>query len=212
MRTTRIRPARRVTDVVGDVVLVAWVVVWFTLSRSLRGVLDAIAQPLERLGSSTGTMADRIDETGRSLGDVPLLGEQMAAPFPQMASSMQDLANQLATQGQSLGSTSAWLVPLVFLIPTVIAGGLYIPWRIRRVQESTAARALLAGNPRLDLFALRAMSTAHLPGVMRVSADPVAAWLAGDPSIIQGLSALELRRVGVEIVVPEGASLTRAEH
>ncbi|MEO7587710.1 MAG: hypothetical protein ABIS84_06740 [Arachnia sp.] len=211
MRTTRIRTIRRVADVVGDVLLVVWVVLWFLAARAVGDALDSLAQSVQRLGAATGTAADRIDETARALGDVPLVGEQLSAPFPRIAASLRDLATQIAMQVDSLGVTSGWAVPLLFLVPTVIAAGWYIPWRIRRAQETAAARGLLLRNPSLDVFALRAVSTAHLRGVARITADPAAAWRAKDPVIITRLADLELRRVGVEFAPAGGAPLTPTE-
>ncbi|RMB61587.1 hypothetical protein [Tessaracoccus antarcticus] len=199
MRTTRIRTTRRAANVAGDVLLVVWIILWFLAARSLREAAGSLSQSLERLGNATGTAADRINEASRSLGEVPLVGEQLAAPFPGIAASLQNLADQITTQVASLGFSSQWLVPLVFLVPTVVAALWYIPWRIRRVQETAAARGLLLRNPSLDLFALRAVTTAHLRGVARISSDPAAAWRAQDPVIINRLATLELRRVGVEM-------------
>lgn len=200
MRTTRIRTARRVTDLVGDLLLIAWGVLWLFIARSTRDLLDSIAQPMQRLGASTGTVADRLDETGQSLGDVPLVGEQLAAPFPGISASLRDLATQISTQVASLTATSGWVVPLVFLVPTLIAAGLYIAWRIRRVRESAAARGLLERNRSLELFALRGMSTVPLHRLRWLTVDPVAGWRAGDPAMIPRLADLEMRRVGIEFV------------
>lgn len=199
MRTTRIRTARRVTDIVGDLFLAAWGLLWLFLARVLRSVLDSLSQPLDQLGTTTGTVADRLDETAASLKEVALVGDQLAAPFPGMASAMRDLSTQLNAQVESLGGTSSWLVPLVFLLPTLIVAGWYIPWRIRRVQETATARAMLAQHPSLELFALRGISTARLKRVAQISANPVPAWRAGDPSTLNRLAELDLTRLGIEL-------------
>lgn len=199
MRTTRIRTTRRVTDVVGDISLVGWVVVWLVLASSLRDTLDSLSQPLERLGTTTGNVADRLEEAGAAMKKIAIVGDRLAGPFPEMASAMRQLSTQLTSQVESLGTASTWLVPLVFLLPTVIGAGWYIPWRIRRAQETAAARAILGQSPSLELFALRGIATTPLRQVAGISANPVPAWRAGDPATVNALAELELARLGIEL-------------
>ena len=211
MRATRIRTSRQVANVAGDVVLAVWAVLWFLAGRAVSGLLDSLGHAVQRLGKATGNAADKLDETARALVEVPLVGIELSAPFPRIATSLRDLAAQLATQGDSFDTMSAWAAPLVFLVPTAIAAGCYIPWRIRRVQETTAARGLLEANPSLDVFALRAVSTAHLKGVAQITADPAGAWRSRDPLLIGRLADLELRRVGVTLAPVDGQARTPTE-
>ena len=73
MLTTRIRTIRRVANVVGDVLLVVWVVLWFLAARAVGDLLDSLSGSVGRLGSATDTAAQRIDETARALVGVPLV-------------------------------------------------------------------------------------------------------------------------------------------
>ena len=111
MRATRIRTSRQVANVAGDVVLAAWAVLWFLAGRAVGGVLDSLGHAVQRLGKATGNAADKLDETARALVEVPLVGIELSAPFPRIATSLRDLATQLATQADSLDTMSAWAVP-----------------------------------------------------------------------------------------------------
>lgn len=200
MRTTRIRTTRRVADMAGDLSLIAWALLWLFLARSLKDTLDSLSRPVERLGTTTGSVADRLEETGEALKEIALVGDRLAGPFPEMASAMRELSTQLTVQVASMGTASTWFVPLVFLLPTVIAVGWYIPWRVRRVRETAAARAILRQSPSLELFALRGITTAPLGDIAGISTTPVPAWQAGDPSTVNQLAELALARLGIELI------------
>ncbi|MCT4574119.1 hypothetical protein N3930_45040, partial [Bacillus thuringiensis] len=64
-------------------------------------------------------------------------------------------------------------------------------------RRSAAAQRFIDSSADLDLFALRAMSTAPMARLATISDDPVRAWRQGDREVIDQLADLELRRCGL---------------
>ena len=75
----------------------------------------------------------------------------------------------------------------------------WLPRRIRFYRLAKAAQHFLDEGADLDLFALRAMATQPMHVLAGISRDPVAAWRAGDRSVIDRLAEVELRRSGLRM-------------
>jgi hypothetical protein len=84
---------------------------------------------------------------------------------------------------------------LVVAVAVVLVA--WLPWRIRWVQRTRAARRLLAAHADPALFALRALTNRSLRDLLRVHPDPARAWRAGDPAATAALAQLELAALGL---------------
>ncbi len=200
MYVARVRPVRRTVQVVMDLVVLGWVVGWFLAARAVRGVVAALAEPFHDLGDTAERIADSVDGASAQLGEVPLVGEQLSAPFQPVSEALRDVTAQTSAQAQVVLDTADLLFWVVWAIPTLTVALLYLPARIRRAREAAAARGFVDGMADLDLFALRAMARAPMAELARIDPDPVAAWRARDQHTIRQLADLELRRVGIGVV------------
>jgi hypothetical protein len=190
-------PARRALQLTGDLVVVAWIVVWASLGIGVHDVTMKLAEPGHRVTSASTDLADRLQESGEAVGDLPVVGDAAAKPLDQASSAAGQLADAGRSQVRAVERLAWWLGWSVALIP--ISGVLlwYLPPRVRFVRRAAAGRALVDSAGDLDLFALRALAHQPLSRLAAISDDPAAAWRRQDPDIVQRLAALELAAVGL---------------
>jgi hypothetical protein len=190
-------PGRRTRQLLGDLLLVAWVVFWVWLSDVVRDATLRLATPGEQLQEAGGGLASRLREAGSSVGDLPLVGDGARAPFDGAGDAADRIAAAGTAQVDAVESLAFWLWLAVLTIPVLVALAGYLPLRWRFVREATAGRRFVDSGHDLDLFALRAMANQPLHRLARISEDPAGRWRAGDPAVVRSLAMLELRDAGL---------------
>lgn len=206
MRIARIRPARRVLHVAGDVVFACWVIMWGFIAWVLKGAIDLLAVPSESIAATTRDLAGDVDTLGRRIEEVPFVGPELAGGFGGIGDTLRTLATDASAQAASIHGAAWVLFGFVLAMPTLTVALVYLPARIRRARASAAARRYIDDLADLDLFALRAMANAPMAQLARISADPVRAWRDGDATVIREMANLELKRTGIAVVEVEGPS------
>ena len=190
-------PGRQARQVLGDLLVVLWVAVWVKLAFVVRDATLALAAPGEAIEEAGTGLAGRLREAGGTVGDLPLVGDEVRSRFDQAG----DAADQIAAAGnaqvEAEPTLAFWLGLCVGTIPVLLLLALWVPLRWRFVREATAGRRYIDSAADLDLFALRAMSSQPMHRLARVSDDPVRAWRDGDRQVIRALAALELKDAGL---------------
>jgi hypothetical protein len=190
-------PARRTFQVTGDLVLVAWIVLWAVLGIGVHDATLRLAEPGHRVTAASTDLADRLHQSGQAVGDLPLVGEKAAEPFDQAGQAAEGLADAGRAQVSAVERLANWLGWSVALIPILGALLLYLPPRVRSVRRAAAGRALIDSAADLDLFALRALAHQPLTRLAAISDDPAAAWREQETETVRRLAALELAAVGL---------------
>ena len=191
-------PARRTLQVVGDLLLVAWVALWIWLADSLHDATLGLAVPGRKIDAAGSGMADRLRDAGSTVERHPARRRRRRAALrPGPGRRADQLAAAGRSQVEAVQTLATWLGIAVAVIPILIALAVYLPPRIRFVLRATAGRRFLDAAADLDLFALRAMAHQPLHVLARVSDDPAGAWRTRDPDVVRALAALELRSVGL---------------
>lgn len=193
------RPGRRLAQMFGDLTVAGWVLLWLWLGRTVHDATLALAVPGREIDGAATSMAERIGAAGERLDDLPMVGDEVRSPLDGASSAASDLAAAGRAQVRATETLADWLGLAVTLTPVLVVLALYLPARIRFVRRATAARAILDRAADLDLFALRALAHQPLDRLARISADPAAAWRAGDPEAVRRLADLELRDVGLPV-------------
>ena len=151
---------------------------------------------MEDLGAS---VAGSMTSAAEAAGDVPLVGDELAAPVGALA----DAAGAVRGAGQAaqdaVGTLAFVLAVVLVALPVGWLLLKWLPWRLGYAREAGAARRLLAGAPDLEILAARAMATAPLPRLAALPAGTGAAWRHGDPAAVRALAALELARLGLRL-------------
>ncbi|USQ82038.1 hypothetical protein NF556_10465 [Ornithinimicrobium faecis] len=190
-------PARRTRQVTGDLLAVAWVVLWVLIARWAFDLVRLLAVPAEPLRTAGTTVQTRMDDVAGQIGEVPLVGDRLTGPFTGAA----DAGGSLVSAGDALdtGVTRvAWLLSVfVGAVPILFVVGVYVLLRAHWARRTTELARLREGDSALELLALRALVHQSPRRLVRVDPDPLGAWRAGDEQAISDLAGLELARVGL---------------
>lgn len=201
-------PALRARQGAADLGMLAWVVLWVLVARVVHRAVLVLAEPgraVEDLGSA---VAGNMDSAAAAAGDVPLVGDELAAPFEALS----EASGAVQGAGQAAQDAVATLALVLAVVLVVLPVGwlllTWLPWRLRYAREATAARRLLAGGPELatsaglEILAARAVASAPLPRLAALPAGTGAAWRGGDPATVRALAGLELARLGLRLPEP----------
>ena len=188
---------RRSLQIAGDLSLVAWIWVWIVVAGKVHESTLALATPGHKIDASAGDLASRLRDAGRTVAEIPLVGEEVRSPFDGAGDAATGMARAGQQQVAAVESLAQWLALAVALIPILALLWFYLPQRITFVRRATAGQRFLDSGADLDLFALRAMAHQPLHVLARVDPDPAGAWRRGVPEVIDELARLELRSTGL---------------
>ena len=190
-------PVRRARQLVGDLLLVLWVVLWVELARIVHHATLALAAPGRSIERAGGGLAGKLRDAGSAVGGIPLVGGDVRSPFDGAGRAADQIAAAGRAQVHAVQDLAFWLQLVVAAIPILVVVAVYLPLRWRFVREATAGQRFIDDTADLDLFALRAMANQPLHRLARISPDPVRSWRDGDPDVVRALATLELRDSGL---------------
>ena len=190
-------PVRRTVQVLADLLFVAWLVLWVWIGAAVHDGTMELAGPARQTGSAASSMADQLRDAGSRLGEAPLVGDELEAPFDKAASASDGIAAAGRDTVDAVERLALLLGLSVSLIPILVVAVIHVPMRWRFVREATAGARFVDAQEDLDLFALRALANQPMRVLAKVSDDPAGAWRARDPEVVRRLAALELADVGL---------------
>lgn len=188
---------RRTLQILADVGMLVWVCVWAWVGRLVHDQTLGLAAPGRQLQTAGSGFRDQMTSAGNAVRDVPLVGDQIAAPFQQAGgagTTITRAGTDLVEAVTRLANLLGWVTALV---PILIVGLVWVALRGRFVRRASAAQRFIDSAADLDLFALRAMATQPMRRLAAVSDDPTGAWRRGDEATIRSLALLELRDSGL---------------
>ena len=191
------QPARRTRQMVGDLTLLIWLLLWTWVGRVVHDGTMALAGPGRQTDESASSMADGLRDAGGRISEAPYVGDELAAPFDKAASASDGIAAAGRDTVEAVERLALVLGWSVALIPILVALAVYLPGRWRFVREATAGARFVDAGEDLDLFALRALARQPMHALARVSDDPAGAWRRGDPDVVRRLAELELADAGL---------------
>ena len=201
---------RRSVQMVGDLLLVVWVYLWVQVALVVRDATLTLAEPGRQISEAGNGLAGQLRDAGRTVGDLPLVGGEVRAPFDGAGGAAERIAAAGDAQVQAVHDLAFWLGLAIGAIPILIALGVYLPLRWRFIRQATAGRRFVDATDDLDLFALRALARQPLHRLARISDDPAGAWRRGDPTIVRELAGLELHDSGLSLPEPADSGSTPA--
>ncbi len=193
------RPWRFVGQLSVDVAVVVWTVVWWLVGSAVHDAVRTVADPARQASGTVGSLSGQLRDAAEQAARVPAAGVALRQPFDAASGSLTQLTTTIDEQVRSIERLAALLGWLVFLIPVTIVIASWLPVRVRFFLRLRAARRFIDSSADLDLFALRAMASQPMHVLARISPDPVAAWRAGDATVIHKLAEVELRRTGLRM-------------
>ena len=198
---------RRTRQMVGDVLLLVWVLVWWLVAQAVHDATLQLATPGRELNEAGSGLADQLRDAGSAVDDAPLVGDDLSGPFEGAGNAADQLANAGSGLVDAVDKLAFWLSLSVGAVPILIALAVYVPARWRFVRTATASQRFIDAAADLDLFALRAIGRQPMHRLATVSDDPAGAWRRGDQDVIRKLALLELRDVGLK--APPAAETAR---
>ena len=195
MRLYAAAPARRGRQLLGDLLLLAWIAGWAWAAREAREAILVLGRPGRSTASAADDLAARFRDVESRIDDVPGVGDDLGAPFRGAASAADSLAAAGRSQAETVADVGLLVGIAVFLVPVLLAAVLYLPARVRFVRRANAGQRFARADP--ELLALRALANQPLRTLATISDDPVGAWRDGDPAVVRRLADLELRDLGL---------------
>ncbi len=189
---------KRQRQVVGDLVIVAWVVLWLVVGMYLHDLVTVLAVPGEALSDAGTSMASGADRVADALDGAPLIGGGIAAPFTALGDAGDDLAGVGAATRAAAHRLALWLSVLVSGVAIVGVAAPYGAWRLRWSRRATAAARLRSDPGTARLLALRAVVSRPLHELQAISDDP----FRDVEERPEALAALELGRLGLQAQPP----------
>ena len=190
-------PGRRLAQLLADLLLVLWLVGWAWVGTVVHDATLELAAPGEQLTESATGLSGAMQDAGGTLDDVPVIGDEVRAPFDEASGAADRLAEVGQEQVRAVERLALWLGLSVAAIPILLACLLHLPRRLRFARRATAGARFVDAGEDLDLFALRALAHQPLHVLARLSEDPAGAWRRGDRDVTDRLAELELRASGL---------------
>jgi hypothetical protein len=191
--------ALRTRQLAADLGMVAWLVLWVLVARTVHAAVLVLAEPGKAVEALGNSVAGNMDSAAGVAEDVPVVGDELAAPFDALA----DAGGSVTGAGQAAQDAVGTLATVLAVVLVVLPVGWlllrWLPWRLNYAREAGAARRLIAGTPDLHVLAVRALATAPLLQLAALPAGTGAAWQAGDPAAVRALAAVELGRLGLRL-------------
>ncbi|MDX1619593.1 MAG: hypothetical protein R3320_01285 [Nitriliruptorales bacterium] len=196
MRWYAERSPVRARQILGDLLLVAWGWVWWRIATHFRDLIEALTVPGEQIEAGGERFASGLTDVASRVGEVPLAGDALRAPFEALAGAADSIAGAGVAQQQVVHDLAAWSFWLLLLVPLLMLGIPYVAFRLYRARQAAFASRLRESGD-LHLLAVRAAANRSLASIMRVSEHPGRDLQERRP---EALAGLELRQLGLEPV------------
>ena len=180
-----------------DLFVLVWGYCWIRVAVWLHDLVLRLTVPGQKLESAGTGIADNLADAGGKVGRVPLVGDDLTAPFTRAADAARSLADAGREQQQIVENLSVVLPLVALAVPLGLVLFGWLPLRLRWMRRAGAAAAVRDQPAGRDLLALRALATRPLHELSRLGPDIAQSWRDGDRSAVDALAALELRDLGL---------------
>ncbi len=187
-------PALRSRQVLHDVAVALWVLLWLRIGFAVHDAVGRLAGPGRELEAAGDRLSGGLADAAEGADGVPLVGDGLRGPLDAAAGAGRSLAAAGSAQQDAVGTLALVLALLLAGLPVVLVLARWLPSRLRFAGEHGAALAL---RDDVELWALRAALSRPLPELARLGPDPVGRWRRGEPGAAEALAALERRAHGL---------------
>jgi hypothetical protein len=200
MRLYAQRPDKRLSQVLADLGMLAWVVLWVVVARVVHAAVLVLAEPGAAVESLGVSVAESMGSAADVADDVPVVGDELAVPFDALGSAGDSVSGAGQSAQDAAGTLASWLAVVLVVLPVGWLLLRWLPWRLAWAREASAVGRMVDSTaPDLDLLAARAVVTAPLARLAALPSGTGAAWRAGDPAATRALAALEADRLGLRL-------------
>lgn len=193
------RPGRLLAQLVSDVTVLIWTVIWVMVGSAVYTAVATIAEVGRQVQGGADGVAGNLNSAGDRADDFPLIGDALAGPLRAAS----DAAGEIAGAGQSLDSTATWLAwVLALAVAATPILAVAMPWlflRLRFFRRKLTVLTLASTHAGQELLAMRALANRPLAKLTAIDPDPIGAWRRDDRPAIRGLALLEIHAAGVKL-------------
>lgn len=182
-------------DVLALAAIAAWAWLGYTIYTLVMNLADFGVQ-MEDAGEG---FKDTMTEVSDTLGDIPLIGGGIRAPFDAASDAGANLEAAGQAQQTAVQQLATGLGVGIAVLPILTILVFWLVPRIRFARRAGVAKQLVKSGASIDLLALRALANQKLAAIASVDPDPAGAWRRNDPAVITALANLELRSSGVKL-------------
>lgn len=191
--------AHRSRQIFVDVLAVGAIVAWAWLGYTIYTLVMNLAEFGVQMEEAGKGFKDTMTEISGSLGDVPLIGGGIKAPFDAASDAGAHLESAGVAQQTAVEQLATGLGVGIAVLPILTILIFWLVPRIRFVRRAGVAKRLLDSPASLDLLALRALSNQKLAALAAINPDVAGAWRRNDAEVVRSLANLELRSSGVRL-------------
>jgi len=177
-----------------DLSVALWVVVWVRIGLAVHDTVGRLAAPGRELEEAGSGLSGGLATAAERAADVPLLGDGLRSPLDVAAAAGDAVARAGTAQQDAVGTLALVLALLLAGLPVAWALQRWLPGRLHRAREARAAAVL---RDDIELWALRAALTQPLSALARLGPDPVGRWRRGEPGAGEALAALGQQAYGL---------------
>lgn len=197
------QPARRMRQIIADLISLGFIVVWIALGVWVYQLIAAFQQLGVQMQKAGAGFESTMTELGDTLGSVPLIGSGIRAPFDGASEAGAALESAGQSQQASVETAAAAVGLFIGIVPVMLILLVWLLPRIRFVVRANEAKQLLATPGGADLLALRALTTLNMTELARVSEAPASEWRAGNSATVARLAQLQLAELGLRSSLEE---------
>jgi hypothetical protein len=190
-------PARRGRQIAADMMVTAGLLGCLWVGTGVHDLTAGLAEPGRALESAGTSLSDRMDDAAEAAGNIPLAGDELAAPFEGAGDASRAIEDAGVRQQQVVATLATGLGWATGGIPALFLVLLWLPRRLRFARQASQAARLRAADAGLDLLALRALARQPLADLAALGPAVVAGWRDQDADAVEALAALELRQLGL---------------
>jgi hypothetical protein len=190
-------PARRTRQLTADVIAGLALLACLWIGNGVHDLAIKLAGPGHALEVAGADFAQRMNDAGNTVSDVPLLGDNLQTAFDQTSDAGRAIEEAGAAQQDAARTFAITMALISGGIPALFVLAVWLPPRVRYARRAAQAARLRDVHAGLDVFAFRALARRPIGELARLRADPAAGWRNRDPDIIEALARLELRHLGL---------------
>lgn len=193
-------PLRRLSQAVGDVILLILMYVSVQLGQAAHDAVAALARPGAEAEAQALRLGGTLRSAAREADGAPLVGDELAAPFRALAGTSRNFASSAQDYQDTVADLASLTGLVVAGVPILILLILWLPRRLRWVIDASAAdRLLRQGHGATELLAIRALARQPLPTLAALGPDVVSGWKSGDWEATKQLARLEAADLGLRL-------------
>jgi hypothetical protein len=186
-----------VRQLLTDLLVVLWVYAWIRAGLWINDMVEKLGVPGQKLQEAGTGIAGNLGDIGGKVGRVPLVGDDLTAPFNSAADAANSIAEAGRQQREVVDNLALTMALLIIAVPLALVLFLWLPKRLRWMRRAAVAARVRNEPAGQDLLALRALAGRPLNELAALGPDIAQSWRNGDAEAVRALAALELKDLGL---------------